>query len=130
MPYHDGRPAGHRRAWNWRQKAAAWCFGIAAAFLLTGVIGNAVSPPPPPRPPVVHVRTVRVPGVVGMSQADAQVMLRTTGFRVGIVTPVCCGTILWVHRQSPAAGSVVPAGSEVSLQSTPGTVVRTSCGGR
>lgn len=114
----------HRRPWPWYKKLGAWLAGMAAAFALIGIIGNATASPSP-KPAVA---SATVPDVVGMSQADAATMLQAMGFRVGLATPSCCGSILWVHRQSPAPGDVVIRGSAVSVQSAPDTVIKSSCG--
>jgi beta-lactam-binding protein with PASTA domain len=122
-PHHGARPhRGARQRWSWQKKLIAWAVAVFIALIVITVIGANVSPAKPAPRPVTHsgpvLDTVRVPDVIGMPQAIAQRVLKDDGFSIGLVTPVICGKILWVQRQSPAAGMMMPAGMAVSVASS------------
>jgi len=67
------------------------------------------SPPPPP---------TRVPSVIGLSQADAAQVLQAAGFvlgRVAVVVDLTCQYLGEVKTQNPAAGTIDPLGTSVSV---------------
>ena len=72
---------------------------------------------------VAQSGTVEVPNVIGMSRAEAEVLLSAAGLRVGVgadasvTAPVGSGTP--VERQEPAPGDLVTASTQVSLLFSP-----------
>lgn len=73
---------------------------------------NETAPKPPPA-----TDTVAVPDLIGMSQADAYTAIARSGLKAATTTPPRKGKVIYVQRQSPAAGTKVKKGSKVTVTS-------------
>jgi hypothetical protein len=78
-----------------------------------GTTGGGAAPPPPPP----ASGKIKVPDVIGFPQVDAIESLAVVGLK-GTGSNIVPGKILWVHTESPAAGSMVATGTTVKLTSS------------
>lgn len=99
----------HKNLLRWRQERNGESLSSVLSLPLT--IGPGVPTPPPPIDPPPPAQT-GVPNVIGLSQSAALAALQAAKLTGVVVTKPMVAT---VSQQSPAAGTVVNAGSAVTI---------------
>ncbi len=99
---------GHRQLLRWRQERNGE--SLSSVLALSVTVGPSIPPPPPIDPP--PATTTGVPHLIGLSQTAALAAIQAAKL-VGVV--VLQPVVPVVTSQAPAAGTVVPVGSTVTV---------------
>lgn len=115
-------PGTHRLAFLWLidTKAGGFGYGPNQRLVSIMVIEVKIGPNPIPVPPT----TIKVPNIVGMTQADAAGQLSAVGLLLGAVTPTASASVHTgnVIDQNPAADALVPPLTAVAVDLSTGLV--------